>query len=291
MGKVKTGSLFTGVGGLDKGLLAAISGAELAWNVEIDPYNRRVLRRHHPDAESFDDVRTVGAACLVRVHVLSGGFPCQDLSAANAGGRGLDGSKSGLWREMFRVIRELRPLVVVIENSPRLVGRGLDQIVAQLDSIGFEVEGTRLAARDVGAPHLRVRLFIVARLRFGVCSAAVADPDGEQLRPQQGRGESERTGQAELDGLREGMGAAWGRGGSSEPGVAGGADGDAAWLDGARWPRRQGVAQHDWEPPRMVAARSIPHRTARAKAAGNAVVPQCAYIVGCRVRQHLEASW
>ena len=154
------GSLFSGVGGLDLGLEWAGLGP-VKWQVEKDGYARRVLARHWPEAERFDDVRTVGAHNLKSVDLICGGFPCQDLSYAGKGA-GLAGAQSGLWTEFDRIIGELRPRYVVIENVPALAARGLATVLRDLAAYGYDAVWFPIRAADVGAPHRRERLFIVA---------------------------------------------------------------------------------------------------------------------------------
>ena len=98
------------------------------------------------------------------VDVVSGGFPCQDISAAGKGA-GIDGERSGMWKEMARVICEVRPKLVFVENSPMLTHRGLDRVLADLANIGFDAEWGVLGASDIGAKHHRKRIWIVARQR------------------------------------------------------------------------------------------------------------------------------
>lgn len=112
------GSLFAGIGGFDLGFERA--GFQTVWQVEINDYCRKVLAKHFPHAERFEDVRECGAHNLKPVDVICGGFPCQDIS--NAGLRaGIDGERSGLWREYARIISELRPKAVLIENVAALL--------------------------------------------------------------------------------------------------------------------------------------------------------------------------
>ena len=154
------GSLFAGIGGMDLGLER--SGWECKWQVEIDPFCRRVLAKHWPSVPKHDDVRTFPPdSGDWRVDLIAGGFPCQDISGAGKGA-GLDGERSGLWREQFRIIRDLRPRYVVVANSPVLLVRGLDRILGELASLGFDAEWSCLSACSLGAPHTRERLFIVA---------------------------------------------------------------------------------------------------------------------------------
>lgn len=159
-GKVKFGSLFTGIGGLDLALESF--GHECLWQVEIDPYARGVLEHHWPGVERFTDVRTVGATNLRAVDCVVGGFPCQDISVASHTATGLDGERSGLWSEFARIVGELRPRVVFVENSPALTVRGLYRILGDLTTLDFDAEGDVFSASEVGAPHERERLFILA---------------------------------------------------------------------------------------------------------------------------------
>src|SRR5437868_5460774 len=119
---VNVGSLFSGIGGFELGFERA--GMRVSWQVEQDAYCRAVLARHFPDAARFEDVREVGAQNLDPVDLICGGFPCQDLSSAGRGA-GIDGARSGLWSEFARIVCELRPRYVVVENVPALLtGKG-----------------------------------------------------------------------------------------------------------------------------------------------------------------------
>jgi DNA (cytosine-5)-methyltransferase 1 len=156
---MKHGSLFAGIGGFDLGFQRA--GMETVWQVEIDPKARLVLARHFPQAERFDDVKTVGIGTLRRVDIICGGFPCQDIS--NAGRRvGIDGERSGLWVEMLRIIGELRPPFVCVENVAALLGRGMGRVLGDLAEIGYDAEWDCFRANEFGAPHPRERIFILA---------------------------------------------------------------------------------------------------------------------------------
>lgn len=158
------GSLFAGIGGMDLGLERA--GMMCKWQVEIDPYARRVLEKHWPDVRRWTDVRTLfntvpQSVDEWRVDLIAGGFPCQDLSYAGHGS-GLDGSRSGLWWEMLRIVCAIRPRFVIVENTPGLLTRGLDRILGSLAESGFDAEWSIVSACSLGAPHTRERLFIVA---------------------------------------------------------------------------------------------------------------------------------
>lgn len=154
---MKFGSLFAGIGGLDLGFERA--GFECAWQVEIDPYCRRVLEKHWPGVPKHDDIRTF--TDIPCVDVIIGGFPCQDISIAGAG-RGLGGERSGLFYEAMRVVREVGPKFIVLENVSALLTRGLDEVLRQLAEDGFDAEWCCLPASGFGAPHVRDRVFLVA---------------------------------------------------------------------------------------------------------------------------------
>ena len=156
-------ALFAGAGG---GILGGkLLGWECVCAVEIDPYARRVLLARQADGclEPFpiwDDVTTFdGTPWRGRVDVVSGGFPCQDISAAGEGS-GIDGDRSGLWAEMARVIGEVQPRFVLVENSPILTLRGIDRVLGDLASLGYDARWGVLGARSCGGPVERERLWI-----------------------------------------------------------------------------------------------------------------------------------
>lgn len=268
------GSLFSGIGGLELGLEWAGLGP-VAWQVELDPWCRGVLAMHWPSAARHADVRHAGAHNLEPVEVICGGFPCQDISVAGKNA-GLAGARSGLWREYLRIVGELRPRIVVVENVRALVSRGLDRVAADLDAAGYRVEARIIAAADVGAPHRRERLFVLG--------SRVADAHGERLRLEQ-----QREPRGHADSLRnceqgEPLDDGAGRGRHPEPGVGRGAHGLPAGLD--RWPSRPRDPPAVWEPARAVTLEQ-PTRARRVAALGNAVVPQVARLVGERVLELL----
>jgi DNA (cytosine-5)-methyltransferase 1 len=174
------GSLFAGIGGLDLGLERA--GMRTVWQVEKDEYARRVLAKHWPDVRRHDDVCTFppGDPDDWRCDLICGGFPCQDISFAGFGG-GLDGERSGLWREYARIVRELRPRYVLVENVAALLVRGLDVVLGALASLGYDAEWECLPASCFGFNHNRDRLFICA-YREGSISGVFAESRDEWRR-------------------------------------------------------------------------------------------------------------
>jgi DNA (cytosine-5)-methyltransferase 1 len=173
--KPTVGSLFAGIGGFDLGFERA--GFETVWQVEIDPWCRKVLAKNFPEAERHGDIRECcGLGCevcgrtshLAKVDVICGGFPCQDISLAGAGA-GIEGARSGLVTEMVRIIGELRPRIVLMENVAALLGRGLREVLGYLAEIGYDAEWEIVSAADVGAPHRRERIWILAYASGGRC--------------------------------------------------------------------------------------------------------------------------
>lgn len=157
--------LFAGAGG---GLLASrLLGWRTVCAVELDAHCQRVLAQRQRDGmldpfPIWDDVRTFdGLPWRGLVDVISGGFPCQDISSAGRGA-GIEGERSGLWREFARIIGEVRPSHVFVENSPMLASRGLGVVLGDLATLGFDARWDVLGARHVGAPHRRDRMWIVA---------------------------------------------------------------------------------------------------------------------------------
>jgi len=169
---MKIGSLFSGIGGLELGLERAIPGAHTVFQVEQDSYARRVLAKHWPNARRYEDVRQVGAHNLPACDLLCGGFPCQDISVAGKQA-GIDGARSGLWTEYARIIGELRPRFVVVENVAALRHGGMGRVLGDLAACGYDAIWDCIPAQAVSAPHRRDRLFIVAW--------AVSDTDSQPV--------------------------------------------------------------------------------------------------------------
>ncbi len=267
------GSLFSGIGGLELGLEWAGLGP-VKWQVEIDPFCRQVLAKHWPEVQRFEDVRAVGAEQLAPVDLICGGFPCQDVSSAGKRA-GLAGSRSGLWREYARVVREVGPQWVVVENVSSGARLWVDSVSNDLEQLGYEVLPVPLSAANVGAPHLRRRVFVVAHSKFQQLrhelrwsSRAqgqdpskpddpgepwwVANPELARL-PRPSGSRVNRPGRASI----EPAPGTWSNDSMPEPTLCRVDDGPAAWVD----------------------------RNERLRALGNAVVPQCAEVIGWVIRE------
>ena len=259
--KPSCGSLFSGIGAMDLGIQRA--GFELKWQVEIDPYCRRVLERHWPDVRRHDDVRTWSQPDTERVDLVFGGFPCTDIS--HAGRReGIEGKQSGLWSEMRRIIRELRPRIVLVENVAALLGRGASRVFGDLAADGFDCEWACVPAAAVGAPHLRDRVFVCAH------GASRGQPELRRTQRQDGQLDGIREKVADADGARLEVGQVFG--------------GDAG-KELAAFERscRTGAGQWAAEPDVGRMADGVANRVDRLRGLGNGVVPQVAEWIGRRL--------
>lgn len=268
------GSLFAGIGGFDLGFERA--GFKTVWQVEIDPFCRKVLEKHFPDARRFSDIKDCHGGlesvcwnhrpfrqcddCLAPVDVISGGFPCQDISAAGEGA-GIDfGERSGLWREQLRIIGEIRPKIASVENVSALLDGDLGRVLGDLAEIGYDAEWDSLPAAAFGAPHLRDRVWILAYPRqeygrnarrnnnHGRCKNVLPEGNGGE----QTEWCEDRELVALVPGVHQGSSADW-------------------WLSQSR------VARSVNGLPRELV-------DARNGALGNAVVPQIAEWLGHRIK-------
>lgn len=277
------GSLFSGIGGFE--LAARWCGFTNVFSCEIEPFNRRVLHHHFPESELHDDIKEMDATQYHgRVDIISGGFPCQPYSVA--GKRLGKDDERHLWPEMLRIIREVAPAYVVGENVRGLVnwsgGMVFEEVCADLEAEGYDVQPFILPAAGVGAPHRRDRVWFVAysndrraghevpagRDEFAGGSernATNANCAGISRQPA-----NSNTSKETRQGW-QGIASAGDFGGfggwekfPTEPPVCGGDDGISRELDGITFPK--------WR------ANSI-------KAYGNAIVPQVAYQIFDTIKQ------
>ncbi len=246
--------LFSGIGGFSLGLERA--GMRTVAFCEIEPFCRSILRKHWPDVPIYEDVRTLTADALARdgiaVDVICGGFPCQDVS--HAGKRaGLEGARSGLWSEYARLIGELRPRFVIVENVPGLLSLGMGTVLGDLAALGYDATWDCIPASAVGAPHRRDRVWVIAHAASDRAEF-MADADGTPWRPSR---DAIKGPCRETEGQRQ----------DDQPGRSGcGADGGAG-----HW----GV-----EPDVGRVAHGVPKRVDRLRGLGNAVVPQIPEMIG-----------
>lgn len=314
--------IFSGIGGFSLGL-ERTGGFETAAFCEIDPFCRRVLAKHWPEVPCYDDVRELTAARLaadgIAVDVIAGGFPCQDVSFAGKRA-GLEGARSGLWGEYRRLIGEVRPRFVIVENVPGLLSLGMGAVLGDLSSLGFDAIWDCVPAAAVGAPHRRDRVWVVAyaagdgreqgqspaetlghwRVSAAEGGAATsANAVSNQLREQSGRRIRARRAGAPQPGEHGAARAV----ADTEPSRGGfGAHVRDANVSGLAFPERQSrdVGEEfaspigtDWwavEPDVGRVAHGVPARVDRLRSLGNAVVPQITEVIGRAILQSRQCS-
>ena len=272
------GSLFTGYGGLDHALTDAIGPTQLAWVCDNDKAAARLLAHHHPDVPNLGDITAVNWHDVQPVDILTGGFPCQDISHAGRQAGLAPGTRSGLWSHMADAIDHLRPRLVIAENvrgilsvradsdvesCPWCLGdagdgepalRALGAVLADLANLGYDAVWHGLRASDVGAPHARYRIFIVAWPAEDADGAArgewrVAAPgqaQGGRPRPDPGgRGGAPAT-HAQGDGRDEGR---------TEPArILGGSDAPVGGTDAPADPDSDALRKQPVDEPRRDSA-------------------------------------
>jgi DNA (cytosine-5)-methyltransferase 1 len=271
MQKLTFGSLFAGIGGIDLGFERC--GMECKWQVEIDDYAQKVLAKHWPEAHRERDIRECSTRNLGRVDIIAGGFPCQDISYAGLGA-GLDGERSGLFFEAVRLVRELQPRAVVLENVAALLTRGLDRVLGTLAEIGYDAEWHCIPAAYVGAPHIRDRVFILGYANCGRRESGGDAWETARHRLPTGAASSHASSMADTD-LQHGE--RWAE--SQQPPSEG-------WQTRLEsfWRGSDAIAglSSNWsvEPDICRVAHGIPARVDRLRGLGNAVVPQVAEYVG-----------
>ncbi|WP_286951480.1 MULTISPECIES: DNA cytosine methyltransferase [Brevundimonas] len=264
---MKVLDLFSGIGGFSLGLERA--GMETVAFCEISPVCRHLLAHHWPDVPCFDDVTTLTGEQVGPVDVICGGFPCQDISFAGKGA-GLAGERSGLWREYARLVRELRPAFVIVENVAALLGRGLGDVLGDLAALGYDAWWDCIPASAVGAPHRRDRLWIVAYAR-----GQQHEGYGDALRREIAAGLSRAAAEQGVC-----AGAASSHEGRTVVNAGGGRHGAPDRTLPTGWNRPVDAGWWSAEPDVGRVAHGVPARSHRLHGLGNAVVPQIPEILG-----------
>ncbi len=271
-------SLFSGIGGLDLGLERA--GHECVLQVEIDDYCQRVLAKHWPDVKRIADVKDVTADDCKEADAIVGGFPCQPVSVA--GRREAQADPRWLWPQFARLISEVRPRYVVVENVPGLLTTGMGEVLGDLSALGYDADWGRISAEAVGAPHLRWRIFVVAyagseRIRFQQGWGGGASGEDPLLTTRDGTDGTmaDATGQRLEGAEQQSRGEQRTRTGSGS--TLADANGESSF-----WPPVARQERTSWsvEPDIRRVAHGVPKRVDRLRALGNAVVPQVAEYIG-----------
>jgi DNA (cytosine-5)-methyltransferase 1 len=173
------GSLFSGRGGFEIG--AKQVGIETLWTCETNEFLHHKLKRIIPNAKHYRDVKL--AKTPPKVDIVSAGFPCQDISISNHKNReGINGNRSGLWKEVARITDEIKPSYLVLENSPELLKQGFEYVLRDLSCIGYNAEWDCWRAADFGYPHNRRRLYLIAYpMSIGLQSNVLEPPCSFEL--------------------------------------------------------------------------------------------------------------
>jgi len=267
--------LFSGIGGFSLGLERA--GMETVAFCEVDKKAQLVLKKHWPNIPVFDDVKTLNKEKLddhsISVELICGGFPCQDLSVAGSGA-GLEGNRSGLWYEYYRLIKEIKPSWVIIENVSVLRSRGLETVLKGLSEIGYDAEWHCIPASAVGAPHRRDRIWIIAypttdSKHWGSEPQFTDDREWQEVYDELGWVRPEIP-----DTMREGLERQW-------------------TLSSRIGSELSDTRNNSWwevEPDVGRVAHGVPNRVDRLKQLGNSIVPQIAELIGRAIMDDRKPS-
>lgn len=268
---LQVGELFAGIGGIGLGL-EMTGGFAVKWQVEIDNYATKVLEKNWPEAKRWDDVTTFPPeAGDWDIDVLAGGFPCQDLSYAGKGA-GLDGKRSGLFYEVMRITERLRPRYLLLENVTALLTRGMDRVLGEVASVGYDAEWHCIPAASVGAPHRRDRVFILAYPSSNRCGK---DAEREPIQGGTSRSGFQQEKEREKNIYTNTSGIGCERMPekqiSREPDIQ---------KQLVRVHQQAGRDQWEFEPGLDRVVNGVPNRAHRIRCLGNAVVPQVAEVWG-----------
>ena len=258
---ITVGELFAGIAGFSRGL-EATGEFQTIWHCEKNEFCQKILSKHYPGVPLHDDVTTFppDSSPGWAAQMITAGFPCQDLSVAGKGA-GLDGKRSGLFFEIIRIARILQPRWLLLENVPALLARGMGKVLSELADSGYDAQWRVLSAAEVGAPHLRKRLFIFCTL---------ADAINESLRRinrgKKQAGRSEERGETTTDSNGTGF--------TEQRRPLSDETRHIAAKCCSRWAVEAAVGR---------VANGIPNRVDRLTCLGNAVVPA--------VIEHLARTW
>ena len=270
--------LFSGIGGF---ALAAqrVWGDELdiAGFCEIDDYCCKVLNKNFPDVPIHNDIKKLDGNQFSDIFLMTGGFPCQDISIAGKG-EGIEGERSGLWSEMCRLISEVRPRYAIIENVPMLIHRGLERVLCDLAEIGYDAEWQTIGADEVGAWHQRKRVWIVAypRCEYGERKEVLREYEKKDTK--ENAFESERSVERNREGITTGTREFSDSKSSRRK--------EQWWTESIQKKfitakRNSKTKGNYWitEPNVGRVANGVSNRVDRLKGLGNAIVPQCSEVI------------
>ena len=303
--------LFSGIGGFS---LAAQwvwgEDLEIVGFCENEPYPHKVLKKNFPGVPIHEDITKLDGKEFKNIDLITGGFPCQDISIAGRGAGVKEGMRSGLWFDLLRIIRDVRPRYALIENVPMLTIRGGTRVISDLTEIGYDTEWTIISAKDVGAWHLRKRIWIVAYPEcVGRSTGAVVTGKSGNKKASDQPGHSSETQYGSNSKSKRGrsiQGQGWGSEG--EVGVGGicqelsntsskrlqGAkqfqthEGEAKTQQSTAKPFEETGNYWSIEPKLGRVAHGVPNRVDRLKGLGNAIVPQVAALIMEMIKKEMN---
>ena len=269
--------LFHGIGGFALGAYWAGMKFETHYCSDIEPYAQELYKLRFPDSIQLGDITKINTADLPAGDwIISGGFPCQDISIAGKGA-GIHGTRSGLWFEYWRIINDLRPRYAIMENVGMLIHRGLREVLGSLAEIGYNAEWQDIRASDMGAPHKRERIWIVAypeSIGGGGFQGLKRHEETERIKSNN-RKQHDRT-FPDTDNTRLERGQ------------------DTGGITGSRQERKQQLERQSeysgtdyWsvEPAVGRLVNGLPRRVDRLKGLGNAIVPQIAELLFRQIKE------
>ncbi len=275
--------LFSGIGGFALGAYWAGMRFENHFFSDIEKFAVELYQKRFPDAIPLGDITKIDTDKLIAEYgtdwVLTGGFPCQDISIAGKGA-GIEGKRSGLWFEYWRLIRDLRPRIAIMENVGALTFRGLDTVLGTLSEIGYNAEWQDIRAEDVGAPHRRERIWIISYTTFERGKCRQSREPWEHSQRQEGlSGRSDPGGPPYANCKRL-------EGREKDGNTSESRENGEQLIE--RYGQCDGADSWDVEPNVGRLADGIPNRADRLKGLGNAIVPQIAMILWEQVKELVE---
>ena len=269
---------FSGIGGFSLAAEQIVGGFETVAFVECEPYAQKILKKHWPNVPIYDDIRTYRPEPY-SARVVVGGFPCQDISNAGRGEGITETSRSGLFHHLMRVIRLVRPDFIVLENVAAILNNGLDTVLGELHSAGFDAEWATFPATMVGAAHQRDRWWLV-----GYRSNSISVNDRSKSKIQAGGNSITRSITSDSQSIRVE--------GSRKEGEQVQLEMEQTRL--SKWRYERDMLSNDWRSysPKPVLGRGsdgLRNRVDRLRCLGNTVVPACAAIPLQRVKDLAES--
>ena len=280
MKKLKLLDTFAGIGGFSYAAEKIVGGYETTQFIEINPFSQKILKKHWPHVPIHNDIKTFTAEPF-QFDCISGGFPCQDISNAGLQKGITKNTRSGLFYELIRIIRMVRPKYVVLENVAAITNRGLDIVLRELHESGYNAEWSVISASSLGACHQRARLWLVAYPNSKRSQRRLLQFN-EELQETGHIGKKNTLSSSDTDSTRTQSD----RTSQTKP----------VWSNAFFNSKERRTIRRDWtgyvsEPCLCRGDDGLRGRVARIKAMGNSIVPQCAAVPLQRIKDLSEELW